>query len=174
MKVYDFVKKQNDLKITNTVLNDNTKINETLLDLVYYSLDTLRTKTDNTCNVIIKNIPNENAINIQMSGNSQQSTSTCYQNLQYYVNENLKKYQGSKITKESDSYKISIEPKSTNTTTNTNSSTENNSVNSGYNEYELEQEVNKLVYGYKQPKVNDVQKNDKLTTEIKRIKKMML
>ena len=77
MKVSEFLEKQTYLNITNSHLKNDTKLNEILLDAIYYSLETIKNKQNMSCNVILLKIPDENNVNIQMSGNSNDNTANC-------------------------------------------------------------------------------------------------
>lgn len=186
MQVNQFLEKQTYLGITNSVLKQDTKVNEKLLDYVYVSLEKIKQKSTNdsiTCNVIISEIPNTETINLKMSGSSYNNNKYCYDNLKYYFEENKGLYSGSSVTKESDYYKISMEQKNTTTATTTNANTKvkNSSSDGGStSRSELERQMADLIYRPAQERYTStetkesIEKMENLLEEINRIKKIMI
>lgn len=185
MQVSQFLEKQTYLGITNSSLTNNTKVNETLLDYVYVSLEDVKKNSGQnriTCNVIISEIPNPNTIHIKMSGDSYMNSRYCYDTLKYSFNEKKNNYSGSSITKESDYYRISIGQQNTSTPTNT------TSVSTGLTKgedptkssSELEREMAKIVYRSTQDRYGSATTNEaieykeNLLEEINKIKKIMI
>jgi hypothetical protein len=188
MQVNQFLDKQTNLGITNSVLTSQSKINETLLDAIYDYLQTIKNKPNMVCNVIFSKVQDENNVNIQMSGNSADATTDCYKQLSYVFTENKNKFTGVTMTSESDSYKITITPaqktETTATTTDNKTTTTNTSTlpstTPSQSDSSLKNAMDKLFYSPLQDKVQ----NEKPTTEsneysetlleeIKRIKNIM-
>jgi len=185
MKVSEFLEKQTYLNITNSHLKNDTKLNEILLDAIYYSLETIKNKPNMSCNVILLKIPDENNVNIQMSGNSNENTANCYTQLSYVVTDSKQKYTGITMTKESDSYKISIQPsnitqKSTNINTDSKTNTEPQTTtpnNTSSNGDSIKSQLEKIMYTPIQNQIKttseSIHSDEILLEEIKRIKNIM-
>lgn len=185
MQINQFLEKQTYLGITNSVLKQDTKVNEKLLDYVYVSLEKIKQKSTNdsvTCNVLISEIPNTETMNLKMSGSSYTNNKYCYDSLKYYFEENKGSYSGSSVTKESDYYKISMaKPNTLTSTTKTTSNTNLTSVEDpSKSRSELEQQMAKIVYRSVQDRYGDsttkeaVEYKENLLEEINKIKKIMI
>ncbi len=184
MKVNEFFEKQSQLNITNSNLKNDTKINETLLDVIYSSLESVKNKPNMVCNVILLKIPDENNINIQMSGSTSENTANCYTQLSYAIDDSKKTYTGVTLTNESDSYKITIQPSAsteTNTTksttgeTKTTTDTQSNTTSLGGDS--IKAQLEKIMYtparNQIKPKTESTEVDEILMEEINRIKNIM-
>lgn len=184
MQVNQFLEKQTYLGITNSVLKNDTKVNESLLDYVYISLEGIKKETNSRnviCNVIVSEIPNSDTMKLKMSGSSYSNNSYCYDNLKHFFNTNKEKYPGTEIAKETDSYKIFIQSKNTTGSTTGSTSTKSTSKDGGTtSRSELERQMADLIYRPAKERYSDTETKESveeignLLEEINRIKKIML
>lgn len=165
MNVYDFLQKAQYLNLSNSVLNINSKVNPTLLDYTYASIEASNEnvkKANITCNVIISKQSDENTLNIKMSGSTKQNSDYCYDTLEFYLKDKQGKFTGTSYNQDSDSYKLMYKP----TSTSTGKSTSSSKGSFGSSSDSVKSQIEKIVYA---PPVGS-----EINEEINRIKKIML